>query len=121
MELDRYEELVNDRHPALLLKGLGLIVTEVDDSYLAKRGVRQPRGIMVLGTRTGGIADLAGVAAGDIICEVDGTPVAALPEVEQRLELHPPTLPVRLLVRNGDYWRFLAIPLDTRQPGGGLQ
>lgn len=121
MELDRYEELVNEHHPAMWLTALGLIVAEVGNSYLAKRGVSQLRGIVVLGTRTGGTADLAGVTAGDIICEVDGTPVAALPEVEQRLQLHPPALPIRLLIRNGDYWRFLAIPLEERQYGGCLQ
>jgi len=91
---------------------LGMAVTEIDPVSALQSGMETAAGLIVMAVRWGGSADLAGVATGDIISEVDGKAARTLGDLEDLLAAHEPQTPFRLLFRRVGTWRYLAIPFD---------
>jgi len=66
-------------------------------------GLREQRGVLVVGVNDGSRAEAAGLKAGDIIAEVDHRAVASVEDLQQALRRHPAGAPVLMLVqRDGD-------------------
>lgn len=91
---------------------LGMAVTEIDQISALRSGMEMAAGLIVMAVRWGGAADLAGVATGDIISEVDGKGIRTIRELEDLLAAHEPQTPFRLLFRRVGTWRYLTIPFD---------
>jgi len=111
MEACHHIKLELDKQPSTL-DVLGMIVTRIDRSSAIKSGMELVAGLIVMTVRLGSMADMAGVATGDIICEVNGCPVTDLFELKKLLIELKPQEPVRMLFRRVGAWRYLAFPCE---------
>jgi len=89
---------------------LGMVVTRIDRLPAMRSGMDLAEGLIVKTVRLGSMADLAGVATGDIICEANGCPVMDICDLDKILVEHDPREPVRMLFRRVGAWRYLAFP-----------
>lgn len=111
MALRNHVPRVHERNP-VKLDLLGMAVTEIDHASAVRSGMETPAGLIVVAVRWGGAADLAGVATGDIISELDGKATRTLGDLEDALAEHQAQTPVRVLFRRVGTWRYLAIPFE---------
>ena len=88
----------------------GMVIAGIDRIPAEKSGMEMTAGLIVTTVRLGSMADLAGIATGDILCEVEGRAVTDLPELSNLVNDHDPKEPMRLLFRRVGAWRFLAFP-----------
>ncbi len=73
-----------------------------------------PQGVVILAVEPGGPADRAGLVRGDILLEVDGTPVRTLADVRSVLSRHRPGDTVSVVVQHGDERRTRTVTLGDR-------
>jgi len=111
IEACNHIKLELDNQPATL-EVLGMIVTRIDRASAVRSGMELAMGLIVMTVRLGGMADMAGVATGDIICEVNGCPVTDLFELKKLLMELNPQEPIRMLFRRVGAWRYLAFPCE---------
>ncbi len=95
---------------------LGVIIQDITPGLAAE--FSEENGIIVSEVTPGGPADLAGVATGDVIVELDGKPVESVPWFRNEVASLDPGDPVTLLVsRSG---RRSTIRAEAGElPGGG--
>ncbi|NVN92004.1 MAG: PDZ domain-containing protein [Desulfuromonadales bacterium] len=91
---------------------MGMVLTRINPVPALKSGMDSLTGLIVTTVRLGSMADMAGVASGDILCEVDGVPVTETQELEILLAQNDRQKPVGVLFRRVGGWRYLALPLD---------
>jgi predicted metalloprotease with PDZ domain len=89
---------------------MDMVITEIDNVPALGSGMEMVSGLVVKGIGWGGIADQAGVAAGDVISEVNGIHVRTLHDLALILEAHTGKDPFRFLFRRVGVWRYLALP-----------
>ncbi|KAB0670204.1 PDZ domain-containing protein [Oryzomonas sagensis] len=116
MVLPYLREQVRETCP-VKLDILGMAVTEIDHVSALRSGMELVAGIIVMAVRWGGAADLAGVATGDIISEVDGKPTRTIKDLKDTLAAHEAQTPIRLLFRRVGAWRYLALPYEEESLG----
>jgi S1-C subfamily serine protease len=97
---------------------LGMAVTEINHIAALRSGMEMTAGLIVMAVRWGGAADLAGVATGDIISEMDGKATRTLKDLEYLMAAHEPQAPFGILFRRVGTWRYLTIPFDEIASGG---
>src|SRR2546422_772962 len=82
---------------------LGVTARTLTPTVAQQLGLREQRGVLVVGVNDGSRAEAAGLKAGDIIAEVDHRAVASVEDLQQALHRHPAGAPVLMLVqRDGD-------------------
>jgi serine protease Do len=91
---------------------LGMTVRELTGELAARLGVKDGKGVYVADVKPGGKAEEAGIAAGDVIVEVDGTAVAGVQEYDKALAAHKQGTFMRLLLRRGGSFLFVALKAD---------
>lgn len=89
---------------------LGIAARSLTPALAQQLGVDQPRGVLVEDVEDGGRAQLAGLARGDIILEVDHQPVAGVDALQGALKRHPAGKPVLMLVHREGHSLYLAVP-----------
>jgi len=67
---------------------LGITGEELTPQLAAYFGVKQGKGVLVSGVKTGSAAEKAGLKAGDVIVEVDGKQVGSVSELRELLPRH---------------------------------
>src|SRR5512133_1844190 len=97
---------------------MDMVVTEIDNVPALRSGMELVSGLIVKRVGCGGVADLTGVAPGDIISEVNGIPVRTLHDLELILEARTGNEPFRFLFRRVDAWRYLALPCEVTHRAG---
>ncbi|MCY4442580.1 MAG: DegQ family serine endoprotease [Deltaproteobacteria bacterium] len=85
---------------------LGLTVRELTPDTAKKLSVKRTEGILVTAVKPGSPAEEAGLRRGDVILEVNRTPVATLAAYNQALEKVEKGQNALLLVQRGDNTRF---------------
>ena len=103
---------------SLKLDPLGVTVSEINNLFAGRNGVKVERGVVVTSVQWGGPAALAGVLTGDVISEVDGHPTMTLKDLADLLAGHTLPTPVRFLFRGRDMWRLAAFPFENGLVGG---
>src|SRR3989441_6853760 len=82
---------------------LGVTARTLTPTVAQQLGLREQRGVLVVGVNDGSRAEAAGLKAGDVIAEVDHHAVASVEDLQQALRRHPAGAPVLMLVqRDGD-------------------
>jgi|GEM_PF-1178935 len=100
----------NQGNRSLKLDPLGMTVSEINSLLAGRSGIK--RGVVVTSVSWGGLADLAGVVAGDVVSEVDGHPTMTLKDLADLLAERTIRSPVRFLFRGRDMWRLAAFPFE---------
>lgn len=90
---------------------LGVKIQNVSEEIAESLGLEETAGAMVLSVNEDGPAIDAGIEAGDIILEFDGTPVEAMRELPRLVAETPVGKLVRLKVWRGDRTRTLTVEI----------
>jgi Do/DeqQ family serine protease len=86
---------------------LGIAIQDVTDELASSFGVREREGVLVADVMKGGPAEAAGLRAGDVIVELDGTKIREVPDLQRRVAAVTPGETVKLrLVREGQPQRL---------------
>jgi serine protease Do len=88
---------------------LGIAARPVPPELARSRNLPEGRGVLVERVEDGSKAQIAGVAAGDVIVEVNRTPVASVGALQAALDKHPAGKPVLLLVNREGQSLYLAV------------
>jgi serine protease Do len=64
---------------------LGVAIQDVTDELASSFGVREREGVLVADVMKGGPAEVAGLRAGDVIVELNGSKVREVPELQRRI------------------------------------
>jgi serine protease Do len=90
---------------------LGIAARPVSPELARSRNLPEGRGVLVERVEDGSKAQNAGIAAGDVIVEVNRTPVASVGALQKALEKHPAGKPVLLLVNREGQSLYLTVPI----------
>src|SRR6266849_16324 len=88
---------------------LGLAVQTVTPQLAQQLGLPAKAGVLVRGVEDGSPAASAGVQPGDVIAEIDRTPVGSVDDLERALARLKPGAPVLLFVRRNDGDLYIAV------------
>ncbi len=91
---------------------LGLTVQTLTPDVARQLGYGEDKGAVVANVATGSAAEEAGLKRGDLIKEVNRTPIQTAQEFEQIIEKVKKGDVVALLVRRGDVTEFVAIKIQ---------
>jgi serine protease Do len=92
---------------------LGIQIEDLTPQVAEQLGIEVDRGVVISDVRSGSPADLAGLATGMVISEVDRHPVTTVEEFRKILGSRPLDKGVLLLVRTGEGSRFVVIQMDS--------
>ncbi len=101
-----------EQSPASVQGKLGFIATELDPQAAAKMGIKQAGGVVIAQVNPGSAAEEAGLAAGDIIAQIDNTPIATMDDFNRVIESRKSGDILRFLLRRGDSSLFVAMKME---------
>jgi len=82
---------------------LGVTINEINADFAQKKGIKEISGVYVEALEPNGAAADAGIKEGDIIININGTPVNSLPELLEVINQHRPGEKVNIdYKRNGN-------------------
>src|SRR5437899_1404950 len=64
---------------------LGIAIQDVTDELASSVGVKEREGVLVADVMKGGPAETAGLRAGDVVVELDGTRIREVPDLQRRI------------------------------------
>ncbi|MGH7826285.1 MAG: Do family serine endopeptidase [Candidatus Binatia bacterium] len=88
---------------------LGLLVQSLPSQTVSSLGLKQPEGVMVKSVEPGSNADDAGLRRGDIILQIDQTPVADTDDFQKKITETETAKNTLFLVRRGENNLFVAL------------
>jgi len=91
---------------------LGLTVMELDKNLAERFQLTESSGVVVTGLKPDGAAQDAGISAGDIIKEIDGTPIKSLADYDKTVAAHKQGQIIRFLLKRGNRSLYVAATLD---------
>jgi serine protease Do len=92
---------------------LGLSLEPLTPAQARQRGLGERAGVLVRGVQDGSPAAQAGLRAGDVISEVNRTPVKDADDVRQAMARRPKDTPALFLVHRDRGTMYIAVDLDT--------
>jgi len=95
--------------PASTIKRYGLQLQELTEPLAEQFGYQGEQGVLVAGVEEGSAAEDAGIQKGDLIQEVNRTPVSSPAEVKAALKKTRKGGAALLLIRHGEATRYLAL------------
>jgi serine protease Do len=95
---------------------LGVAIQDITDELAVSFGVREREGVLVADVMKGGPAEVAGLRAGDIIVELNGSKVREVPELQRRIANVPPGQSVTIGVVRDRTTQRLKVKV-TEMPG----
>jgi len=95
-----------------LLKKIGIAVHDLTPDIAKQLGYEHGQGVVVTAVEPGSVAALAGLQAGTLILEVNRRPVHNTREFAQALAVSAKTKSVLMLVRQGQYQRFIGFEIE---------
>jgi serine protease Do len=90
---------------------LGLTVMELNGDIAARMGIKETKGVVVTEVKSGSIAEDTGIAAGDIIREINGAVVNTKGDYDKAVSAQKKGTVMRILLRRGEGSLFVAIPI----------
>jgi serine protease Do len=90
-------------------ENLGIEVSPLTADIAEKLGIGNTEGVVITSVRDGSPADLAGLAGGMVIAQVNRKPVKSIEEFRAAMEKQSPEKGILLLVRTAQGARFVMI------------
>jgi S1-C subfamily serine protease len=92
---------------------LGMTLREIDEALAASLSLKESNGLLVVGTKPGGAAEKAGMLWGDVVLEVNYTPLHTCGDFNKAFVSHAPGMPSRFLVCRSGNLRFVELWFDN--------
>lgn len=109
-QLKEGEEIV--AQPGAMQDRMGMTVKELNAELAAQIGIKETKGVVVMTVKPGGLAEEAGIAAGDVIKEINGTKINSAADFTKAVSAHKKGAVMRLLLRRGDSSLFVAVKVE---------
>jgi len=103
------EEIVQ---PGAVQDRMGMTVRDLNAELAAQIGVKETKGVVVTAVKPGGVAEEAGIAAGDVIKEINGTKINSAVDFAKAISAHKKGEVMRLLLRRGDGSLFVGVKVE---------
>jgi serine protease Do len=100
------------RQDAAVQAKLGIVVADLTKELAARLRTNETRGVVVMEVKPGSAADEAGISQGDIIKQINTTPVNSAKEYAKVVSTLKKGATVPFLVRRGDSSLFVALKVD---------
>jgi serine protease Do len=100
------------RQDAAVQAKLGIVVADLTKELAARLRTNETRGVVVMEVKPGSAADDAGISQGDIIRQINATPVNDSKEYAKIVSTLRKGATVPFLVRRGDSSLFVALKVD---------
>jgi serine protease Do len=91
---------------------LGLTVMELNGELAARMRINETKGVVVTEVKEGSVAEETGIAAGDIIKEINGTVINTMEDYNKAVSAQKKGSVMRILLRRGEGSLFVAIPIE---------
>lgn len=110
--IERLREGTPEAETAAAADRLGMTVHELSADVAAQMGVKETKGVVVVAVKPGGLAEEAGISAGDIIREINGARIASVEDYAKAVAAQKKGGVMRLLLRRGESSLFVALKVD---------
>ncbi|MDD2272212.1 MAG: DegQ family serine endoprotease [Desulfuromonadaceae bacterium] len=110
--IENLKENAADEVGAATQDKLGLTVRELTKDLAERLQLKDTTGVVVTALKPNGLAQDAGIAAGDIIKEINGTPIASLEDYDKAVAAHKKGQVIRFLLKRGERSLYVAATLD---------
>jgi serine protease Do len=91
---------------------MGMTVEELNPDLAARIGIKETKGVVVMAVKPGGLAEEAGIAAGDVIKEINGTTIHTAADFTKAVSARKKDGVMRLLMHRGNGSLFVAIKVE---------
>lgn len=91
---------------------LGITIAALTPELAAKMGIKETRGVVVTEVKPGSLAEESGIAAGDIVKEVDGVEIVTVADFEKAVSTYRKGSVARLLLQRGDSALYVALEIE---------
>ena len=110
--IETMKEGAGEGQSSVAKEKLGITVAPITPEMAAKMGIKETSGVVVTEVVPGSVAEEAGIAAGDVIKEVDGAEITTVAEFEKTLSSYKKGSVMRLLLQRGDAALYVALSID---------
>ncbi|MEI8355393.1 MAG: DegQ family serine endoprotease [Deltaproteobacteria bacterium] len=97
---------------AIIQEKLGMVVTELTGELVAKFALKETSGLLVAKVKSGGAAEAAGLAPGDVIRQVDSTPITTIADFVNAVTPHAKGSVLRFFLRRGSTSLYVALRIN---------
>ena len=91
---------------------LGISVSELNSDLAVRLRIRETRGVVVTEVKPGSTAEVAGIARGDVIKEVNGSKVETVGDYEKAIAARKKGGILRFLLKRGENSLYVALRVD---------
>ncbi|MDN3508287.1 MAG: Do family serine endopeptidase, partial [Simkaniaceae bacterium] len=92
---------------------IGILTQPLDKNLAEEFGLKKPEGALVTDVIAGSPGDKAGLKQGDVILEIDGTPIKSYEQVRNEVMLQKPGSKVKIKVLRGGKTQIITITLGS--------
>ncbi len=110
--IEAMKEGAGEGQSAAAKEKLGISVAPLTPEMAAKMGIKETTGVVVTEVSPGSVAEESGIAAGDVVKEIDGTEIATVADFEKSISSHKKGSVIRLLLQRGDSALYVALTID---------
>lgn len=93
----------------------GLAVRDIDEKLAYKFNINDKRGVVVVNVERGSIADRSNLQVGDVIKEIDNTPIRSSKEFYRLLRQKRKSSKLLFLIKRSGFQRFVVVYLDKKK------
>jgi serine protease Do len=110
--IEKLKDGEESAQPGAVQDRMGMTVKELTPELAAQIGIKETTGVVVAAVKPGSVSEEAGIAAGDVIKEINGTKISSAADFAKAVSAHKKGEIMRLLLRRGDNSLFVAIKVE---------
>jgi serine protease Do len=110
--IETMKEGAGEGQSAVGKEKLGVTVGALTPELAAKMGIKETKGAVVTEVNPGSVAEDSGIAAGDVVKEIDGVEIVTVADFEKAVSTYKKGSVMRLLLKRGDAALYVALTIE---------
>jgi serine protease Do len=110
--METMKEGAGEGQSAVAKEKLGVTVAALTPELAAKMGIKETKGVVVTEVKPGSVAEDSGIAAGDVVKEIDGVEIVTVADFEKAVSSYKKGSVIRLLLKRGDAALYVALTIE---------
>jgi serine protease Do len=110
--METMKEGAGEGQSAVAKEKLGVTVAALTPELAAKMGIKETKGVVVTEVKPGSVAEDSGIAAGDVVKEIDGVEIVTVADFEKAVSSYKKGSVMRLLLKRGDAALYVALTIE---------